>query len=320
MTAVPAPTAAPARKKNVLGIVVLLVFAVLAIEALFVFGQKASGSVMAQPIVRFSGAQKETGPFNAYDVTGLKGDRLAFSDQGAGAILVFDLNGDFVEKIGKKGPGVKEFQEPSGISSDAEGNIYVMDTWNSAVKGVSPKGDVFLNIDLMRFKNFYGPRGLCYDGTNFLIADTVSHRIVKMSPSGTILAAWGKRGEGKGEFYNPTGVAVAPNGDICVVDADNHRVQILNGAGEPKKVIAVGAKLNDLAVDPSGRIFVSSTEGGFVKVYNPKGKLLGNLTDANRSADPFRSVTGMGITSDNILLCAHNDAISAWRLASSAGK
>ncbi|MEE9457914.1 MAG: 6-bladed beta-propeller, partial [bacterium] len=36
---------------------------------------------------------------------------------------------------------------------------------------------------------------------------------------------WGSPGAAAGEFNAPTGIAVAPNGNVYVADAGNHRVQ-----------------------------------------------------------------------------------------------
>lgn len=304
----------PRSRKNIVGIVVLAVFVLLAVEAVILLQKKPSGDFQVELVSKFNGVGKESGPFTTYDVASYGKERLAFTDQAAGAVQVFDLKGDFVRKIGGKGEGSLEFKEPSGLASDASGNLYVMDTWNSAIKGIDPNGDVFLTIDLEKFKNFYGPRGLAWDGSQLLIADTGSHRIVRMAPAGALSAAWGKRGSADGEFYNPTGVAVARNGDIIVADSDNQRIQILSSGGEPKKTIKVGFKLSDVAADSKGRFYVSSGEGAFVRAYSEKGKLLGELSDPNGSKDPFLRVLGLGVTPDNLLLCASNETIWVWKL------
>jgi DNA-binding beta-propeller fold protein YncE len=44
-------------------------------------------------------------------------------------------------------------------------------------------------------------------------------------------AAWGQAGSGFGQFDGPTAIALAPNGDIFVTDAYNHRVQVFTAEG-----------------------------------------------------------------------------------------
>src|SRR5438477_440189 len=43
----------------------------------------------------------------------------------------------------------------------------------------------------------------------------------------------GRRGNGPGQFRHPSGVAVDGQGNIYVVEQENHRVQKLSAAGEP---------------------------------------------------------------------------------------
>ncbi|NIT36042.1 MAG: hypothetical protein GTN49_06010 [candidate division Zixibacteria bacterium] len=47
----------------------------------------------------------------------------------------------------------------------------------------------------------------------------------------TYAGQWGSEGSGNGEFQGPFGVAVAANGDVYVVDADNHRIQYFTPTG-----------------------------------------------------------------------------------------
>ncbi len=54
-----------------------------------------------------------------------------------------------------------------------------------------------------------------------------NHRVQEVQCSdGTYVRKWGMRGEGRGEFQYPRGVAVGPEGEVYVCDEDNHRVQV----------------------------------------------------------------------------------------------
>src|SRR5437016_2926061 len=77
------------------------------------------------------------------------------------------------------------------------------------------------------------------------------------------LAAWGGRGTEAGQFYDPTGVALGPDGRVYVADALNHRIQVLSPSGEPLAVWGgpgVGAGQfrfpRSVAVDASGAVYV----------------------------------------------------------------
>jgi DNA-binding beta-propeller fold protein YncE len=85
------------------------------------------------------------------------------------------------------------------------------------------------------------PEGIALDFTgNVLVADYGRDRIVKLSPDGRLLQAWGTRGTGTGEFVGPKGVAVDPStGKVYVADTGNGRVQRLLPDGTPETTWAM---------------------------------------------------------------------------------
>jgi len=145
-----------------------------------------------------------------------------------------------------------------------------------------------------------------------LIADTGSHRIVRLSMDGRILKIYGKHGIGKGEFDSPLSVSVGK--DRVILVAENERIQMLDPKGDVKRVVPVGARVDDVVADSTGRFYVSSARGGFIKAYSSDGKLLGELRDPGGSGDPFRSINGIGITPDDVLLAVNGTTVWAWSL------
>ncbi|HNJ12262.1 MAG TPA: hypothetical protein PLN43_01705, partial [Anaerolineales bacterium] len=65
------------------------------------------------------------------------------------------------------------------------------------------------------------------------ISDAGNSRVLKFDSSGTLLAAWDKKGSGDGEFNSMGfgGLAVDPSGNVFVVDNGNHRIQKFDGDG-----------------------------------------------------------------------------------------
>ncbi len=79
---------------------------------------------------------------------------------------------------------------------------------------------------------FNHPRGVAVDSSGYVyVADTDHHRILKVSSTGTLVAAWGSQGSANGEFNNPYGVAVDSSGYVYVADTYNHRIQKLSSTG-----------------------------------------------------------------------------------------
>jgi hypothetical protein len=58
-----------------------------------------------------------------------------------------------------------------------------------------------------------------------------NNRIVQFSPSGVVLATWGSKGTGSGQFSDPEAVGVDGQGDIFVADTGNNRVEKLHRLG-----------------------------------------------------------------------------------------
>jgi hypothetical protein len=63
------------------------------------------------------------------------------------------------------------------------------------------------------------------------IAGYDTHQVLNFTNSGTLIFQTGSIGQGPGQFYHPTGVAVDAQGHTLAADAGNSRVQILDGSG-----------------------------------------------------------------------------------------
>jgi DNA-binding beta-propeller fold protein YncE len=71
------------------------------------------------------------------------------------------------------------------------------------------------------------PASLALDSAgNIYTGDSVLSQVVKLSPSGKLLARWGSAGAGAGQFTYLLGVAVDPaTGDVYAGDRDADRIQ-----------------------------------------------------------------------------------------------
>ena len=48
----------------------------------------------------------------------------------------------------------------------------------------------------------------------------------------TFSSTFGKCGDGKGQFYYPTGIACDSAGEVYVADTNNHRIQVFTAEGK----------------------------------------------------------------------------------------
>ncbi len=253
--------------------------------------------ITVQKIQEFSGDNQASGTFKGWDILALP-NAIALTDQGQNRILVFDRDGKLLNKIDSDKAGAPPFKEPSCLTSDSNGNIYVMDTWNTMIRGFNSNGDSILKLDLSA-KSFYGPRGLAWDNNAFVIADTGSHRIAKVTLDGSVAGAWGSRGSGKGMFNNPYEVATDGHSNYYVVDRDNNRIEVLDSQGRFVREIRIGAPPTAEAVDPQRKLlYVTSQDGQFVKAYDLDGKFIGNLTEAGQKGQPLSGINALSVFPD----------------------
>lgn len=88
---------------------------------------------------------------------------------------------------------------------------------------------------------------------------------------------WGKLGPADGEFNEPLGVGIAPNGNVYVADSRNYRFQYFTANGsylgrwpfEPAE---------GLAIAPNGNVYTGGCidEESLVYYFNPTGSILGS--------------------------------------------
>ncbi len=186
--------------------------------------------------------------------------------------------GQFAEGVG----AAASFNAPRGIRLDTAANVYVADTLNHRIRKVTPGGVVstLAGSGTAGFINatgagaaFNGPSGVALDGaSNVYVADTLNHRIRKVTPAGvvTTLAGSGNANhfDGTGivaDFDSPRDVAFAKGVLLYVADTGNHRIRsiaiatgvvvsVAGSIGPPDPGFANGADVNAKLRTPSGLV------------------------------------------------------------------
>jgi DNA-binding beta-propeller fold protein YncE len=223
------------------------------------------------------------------------------ADTGNGRIEKFSPTGAFLSIIGTKGSGQGQFAQPNGIAVDRVGNIYVADAGNHHVVTLKPDGTFIAEWKGAEL-GFYGPRRIAIgpDDSIYLV-DQGHNRIVKFSPDGKVLASWGSKGNGAGEFNDPTSVAVDPaTNKIYVADPINKRIQVFDSNGTflnkwsvPEWGKPVG--FEDLAIDSQGgRLYASSAHMDTVLIFDFNGTRIGALTP--KPPDRLEGPSGLALS------------------------
>jgi sugar lactone lactonase YvrE len=158
------------------------------------------------------------------------------------------------------------FNEPTRLTTDPDGNLYITDTGNATIRRVAANGSVSTLAGKAGecgssdggpdFARFCGPQGIARDKNgNLFVADTLNHTIRKIAPGGEVTTVAGKAGvcgsaDGFGtaaQFCQPQDIAVDDAGNLFVADTANSTIRWITPKGE---VVTVGGRANECnAVD-----------------------------------------------------------------------
>lgn len=246
---------------------------------------------------------------------------------------------------------------PAGVAIDAAGNAFVIDSVNQLVMKVSSAGVVSALAGTSAVRgskdgiggaasfNFNGASRLVIDTTGNLIAtDTCNGLLRKITQAGVVstiagspqrnclnyyYAPLGDSTDGTGaaaRFSYPTAIAIDAHGKMAVVDYGSPSIREVTPAG----VVTTARYLprspqtyvvTDLAFDPSGTLYMSSTGGGskFWKVQAGTAVFVaGGATlppapalppDGAGSAAGFRTIRGVAADKDGSLVIADGSLI-----------
>lgn len=132
---------------------------------------------------------------------------------------------------------------------------------------------------------YQSPYGLALDLVgNLYVVDSGADRIEKLSPTGKVLARWGKKGHGPGQFAGPEQVAVDSHGTIYVTDNSDNRVERFSPAGNflgqwGSKSSTALFNPHGIAVGPNNDVYIGTGDG--VVKYSSAGKHLATYAVAN---------------------------------------
>jgi len=147
-------------------------------------------------------------------------------------LLMFDLQGKLTGEFGSRGSDPGQFNFPTDVDVDAQGNVYVLDALNARVQVFDSSG-VYARMFGERGTaegSFEMPKNLAVTSTGLVyVTDALAHKLVIFSHEGEFLLRIGgksvvKKGISPGGFYLPRGIDADDAGGIWVVDSLNRMV------------------------------------------------------------------------------------------------
>jgi DNA-binding beta-propeller fold protein YncE len=174
---------------------------------------------------------------------------------------------------GGRGTGKGEFDSPTAIAVDPNGNVLVADTGNGRIEKFSPNGTFVTSIG-----QFDAPNGIAIDRAgNIYVAEIGSkHRVQKLGPDGTSIAQWAPG------LYGPRRIAIGPDDSIYLVDSGRNRIvkfspdgQVLATWGSEGSGDGQFKGFSSVAVDPTtNKVYVADSLNSRIQVFDSDGKFL----------------------------------------------
>ena len=185
--------------------------------------------------------------------------------RGANPIMLFDATGRFVRawgdglfsngKVGGIAPGDRQPGQSGytavygaagchacgahAIRVDPDGNIWVVDAPGHVIYKMDATGRVLMELGSKGVSGvsrttFNLPTDVAFGpaGEIYVSDGYGNARVVKYDADGQYALQWGSRGTGPGEFGLPHNLAVDATGRVYVTDRDNQRVQVFSADGE----------------------------------------------------------------------------------------
>ena len=149
---------------------------------------------------------------------------------------------------------------------------------------VSPSLVTEFRAENVRLPQLQNPWGIAVnDAGKVVISDIGANKIVACNYNDFTNVQWiGCEGSGKVQFKSPRGLAFTIDGDIAVVEKQNHRVQVVSLEGEHKFTFGKKGLGNgefegptDVAIDSDGIIFVSDSNNHRIQYFKPNGEFIG---------------------------------------------
>ena len=196
---------------------------------------------------------------------------------------------DVVQDFAVLPPGMS-FGHTNDVAVDSQGTVYVTQRDGPPVLVFDASGAYqgALGEGLLA-----DPSGICTTADDhILVADRDTHQVLKLDAQGTVLLRLGEPGVAKlhAPFNHPSGVAVAPNGDILVADGFGnscvHRFSadggLLRSWGSPGAARGQFSIPNGLWVDDHDRVYVADRDNNRLQVFDGEGRFLAQWGDLFR--------------------------------------
>ena len=231
-------------------------------------------------------------------------ENLLVTDTGAAAVAYLD----FAHKKWQQWSMVGDIRLLSPVAAVHQGStFFVADSGLGEVIAFDAQGKIQFTIT----NELERPSGLALLGDRLLIADSQRHQIVVCDMRGGVVAKFGRRGRGPGEFNFPTHISVDSRQRIFVTDSLNSRIQVFDADGHFLRAFGRTGdgpgrlgRPKGVAVDRDGHIYVVDGVFNNVQIFDDQDRLLLDWGGPGAAAGQFCLPNAIVINSKNEIFVA----------------
>jgi len=199
---------------------------------------------------------------------------------------------------------------PADLTVTPDGSVFVLDTENNRILVLDETGRVTATFDSASDERLAlrGPMAIASDGRRLFVANSLAAQVLVLDLSGHLQRTLSLEPVSEGaRTPRPIGLALTPDGNIAVADADNHLVLLLDPDGNLLKTIGTGARATGadgfnvpgaLALDGDANIYVVDTLNGRVVKLSPDGTFIRQFGELGDTAGALARPKGVAVDSE----------------------
>lgn len=200
-----------------------------------------------------------------------------------------------IDSSGQQTTFLTGFVAVTGMTFDANGNLFVADNQAGNIRRFSPSGQ---DLGIFAAPGKDMTYSLVFDPTgNLYVTNAGTSTIRKYAPTGQLLQEFSARGD------TPTGIVVDGDGNLLVANLNSRHIRKLSPTGADLGIFApVGPNGPfGLAFDASDNLYVTNLFGNQVREFSPTGADLGVFVSAGLNV-----ASGLAFDLDGNLYVANN--------------
>ncbi|XP_033107250.1 E3 ubiquitin-protein ligase TRIM71-like [Anneissia japonica] len=240
-----------------------------------------------------------------------KDKNIAIANSKTNEIKVFSLTGKFASSFKLHSVNLMVDVGVSAVTTNQHGNLVASYTDNHEVQMLMAGSGKLKQTMKMDMQNNFKPWGVACDDKNIYVCDRQNSCLRVFTVDGKYQRDIGRKGTGDGEFMEPVGIAIMPNGKLAVTDFENHNIQIFSdqgvfcctygtegdGPGQFNQPMGI-------AVDRTGFIAVTEWKNNRVQVLDAMGNSVTTFGQQGSAEGDFFSPSGIAITPNGQIVVA----------------